>query len=73
MGILEQLEQLGFRVISGKRRLLASLDLGRTVFAKDAEGCAYRITAPGRVVSIDVTSDGDQGVLQEILLHRVSA
>lgn len=73
MGILEQLEELGFRVINGKRRLLAQLDLGRTVFAKDAEGCAYRISAPGRLVSIEVTSDCHQDVMQEILVHRVSA
>ncbi|WP_339534771.1 hypothetical protein [Pseudomonas hunanensis] len=71
MGILEQLEQQGFLVLDGKRRLLAQLDLGRTVFAKGIDGHVYRITAPGRVVSIEVIDDVDQNLVQTILLQPV--
>lgn len=69
MGILEQLEQQGFRVVDGRRRLLAQLALGRTVFVKDVEGHGYRITtAPGRIVTLEMVSDVKDDLFDTVVL-----
>lgn len=52
MGFLEQLEQLGFRVIDGNRRMVAQLELGQEVCAMDAEGRELRITATNGIVHV---------------------
>ncbi|WP_257605306.1 hypothetical protein [Pseudomonas sp. UMAB-40] len=59
MGILDQLEQLGFSVINGNRRMIAQLELGHEVCATDAEGRDLRITATNGIVHV-ATDDAER-------------
>ena len=66
------IEQAGFNIVSGHRRLQAALSIGHTVLAYDGDGEVFRITMVGGELTV-VTAEGEPSGSAMVMVAKTNS